>query len=220
MLAAFGKRRTTARVDDKVWVDREHKYRGIAGDILQGQAEQMACLVVAHFPDTFSALEQALRAHSVACETMPLDPGGRPERPWLKLRSGGPAVLVLAAAFAGPRSALADLPPLSLIVAERYPVRARDEVLEQFATEWPAPVRLGFHLALDEPLMSRFGGDKIAGLWHALGLEREESVGGRPVNASIRQAQEKLARLARADRDTESAEQWFVLNLPGSNEAE
>lgn len=216
MIAVMGRRRGLTRLDDRVWMNREHKYRGIAADILQGQTEEMACLVVAHFSDTFNALEPGLRAQNVACEAYPSGPD--PSRPWLKLRAGGPAVIALATALAGPSSPPADAPPLSLIVAERYPVRARDDALERFAAEWPAPVRLGFHLSLDEPLMRRFGGDKIAGLWSALGLQREESVSAGPVNTSIRQAQEKLARHARVDRDADSAEQWFELNLPGSGE--
>ena len=68
--------------------------------------------------------------------------------------------------------------------------------------------------ALDDPLMTYFGGEKVIELMKTLGMKEDESVGNKWVVRSIRNAQQKIQDKVEVEKPARSQAEWFSLNLP------
>ena len=94
-------------------------------------------------------------------------------------------------------------PPV--IFAEHYPLRKKEEELFQ---------RLGLTKvevwsALDDPLLKKFGGDRIIEMMRKMGMKDDEIIEHALISKSIRNAQDKLEKKLVYDSPARSAEEWF-----------
>lgn len=94
----------------------------------------------------------------------------------------------------------------TVIFLEHYPLLSREITLTK---SWK-PAQALFLTALDEPLFSRFGGERLAALVQQLGLEEAENLEHPMITKSIARAQHKLdEKLKGGDILAESQEEWF-----------
>ncbi|MBP9078535.1 MAG: hypothetical protein KBG02_16820 [Haliscomenobacter sp.] len=94
----------------------------------------------------------------------------------------------------------------TVIFLEHYPLLSREVTL----TRGWKPAQALFLTALDEPLFSRFGGDRLVNLVQQLGLEETENLEHPMITKSIARAQRKLdEKLKGGDILAESQEEWF-----------
>ncbi len=94
----------------------------------------------------------------------------------------------------------------TVLFLEHYPLLSRERRLLK---GWK-PARILFLTALDEPLFSRFGGDRLIELLQRLGLAETENLEHPLITKSIAQAQRKLdGMLKGGDIMAESQEEWF-----------
>jgi preprotein translocase subunit SecA len=203
----------STQLDDKVWFDSARKLRGICADVATCRNSQENVLVLAHFPATLAAIQQALRSTSIPFEVFSL-----PDSSMLCSLSA-PKVLVGLVRALHPASAQLRSTPqvakLQIIVGEHHPISGKDRDVVQTVEKLPCKPAICFHAALDDPLMKHFGSDQIISLMKRMGADENEPISHQLVTRAIRNAQEKIEKHVQRDMQTESMEDWFRFNLRG-----
>ena len=211
----FTPRRRIDLLEDRVWYDRHAKWTGIAREIQNRRAYDRRIVIVAHFPQSladacdvfdvtgidFQQLSEPIRADELMAENSPL-----PQ-----------TMALLAEQLADDAGRLIDdasQEPATLLVIERHPLPEPDERIVEFARQIPGRPRVRFHLALDEPLMRRLGGNWLPAMLKHLGMERTEPIQSAMVSRSLRKAQRQLRDETSLDEPAQSAEEWFQRNCP------
>src|SRR5690606_6152043 len=67
---------------------------------------------------------------------------------------------------------------VSVIVAERHPLRSRDAAIEAFVRSIPFRCRLGYHISLDDPLLGVFANAWVGRVFRMLGFAADEPISG------------------------------------------
>src|SRR5690606_32206653 len=139
------------------------------------KSETVAILLVAHFPDVFSRLEEIAHQQTwdVPCEVVSatnLNPH-------------------LASGLNLDESAVIDV-----IVAERHPLPSVDDQLQEFADELPCRCRFSHHVSFDDAVMKAFAGDGVRDLLKQVGLKEDEAIESQMVSRRIRRAQKKIEK--------------------------
>lgn len=193
-------RKTAPSYDDCVWLSCAARKRAI---LAQAQTAQTPLLLVAFFQATLDEFARALRDAEVAfAEVGPT-------------RSLRPTAVHLQLALADrvghlPASSLADG---GFCVIEHHPLpEPNTALLDQLARLGPA--RPVFHSALDEPLMLRFGGERVAALMLTLEVPEAEPIAAPMVAKALANAREKVRKKVVAPLAARSMREWVELNLP------
>lgn len=109
-------------------------------------------------------------------------------------------------------------PAAAVIVAERHPVTGFNRALAERLASLAPNVTPTVFSSLDDPLMRRFGGDRLQALMQQLGLSPDEHVEHPMLTRALANASKSLeqrlgptlSRLVAAD----SMEEWLAKNLP------
>ena len=204
--------------EGKIWTDEARKLEGVRRDVEEARGEGLSVLVVAHFENMLSSVSRKLRECSIEFKTYSSgDPaalcatheGGAAASVWVVLASH----LSTSGYAAPPKSGEVSL---RVLVAEHHPLPARDEALLAALLRLPCRSRVTFHAALNDALLARVVGEGTMGLLKMLGHTDEECISHPVLSRAIRGVQEKIARSARGDLPTASAEDWFKYNTGSS----
>ena len=212
----FGKKSTVAYEDDRIWLRRQAALEGLRRDLARRLGEDSLVLVVAHFPATLAEIEGLLESAGLEYRML-ADPLTGPQ---LGERTDGEGTgrILLAPALA----LCPDAPPagdmdrsrsVSILVAERHPLRSPDARIEGFAATVPHPTRLGFYLSLEDPVLRRFGSGWLPTVLTSLGMKEDEAISSRMVTKRLKQAQQKLERDTFRNLPAQSADEWYRLNV-------
>lgn len=97
----------------------------------------------------------------------------------------------------------------SIVFAEHYPLRKKEtELFERLQ-----PAEIVIHSALDEPLFTRFGGDRIIRMMKQMGMAAEESLQHTMISQAILHAQEKIEKKVPNESLATSAGEWMERNM-------
>jgi hypothetical protein len=96
-----------------------------------------------------------------------------------------------------------------LIFVEHYPIPATEQRLFEVLNLKEVPVLI----ALDEPLILHFGGEKTVEILRKMGTSEDEIISHSFVTAAIRNAQEKIGKRVKIEQKKSSMEEWFTANL-------
>ncbi|HSL68918.1 MAG TPA: hypothetical protein VK864_01685 [Longimicrobiales bacterium] len=188
--------RAPARVEllpDQIWISSQARLNGIRAELQRSATDPKMIALVAHFPDMLAQLEP------LAAE----------------FGSKGRVRALLARQLSSAAAERLPLDPaaiLSLIVAERHPLRARDAELLRFAEALPCRSRIVHHLSLEDPLFKLFGSERIRPLLGRLGASETEPIEHALITRSIEQAQRKIEAECSSDYDADSAAAWLERN--------
>jgi hypothetical protein len=175
------------RAADSVWLDHGARMRGIARAAGTLAAEGRSVLVVAL---SSGALDE------LAAAAAPLQPKRCVdlfERDALRRHLERPGAVAVVLPGALPTDgALAGSVPLELLVCGRNDRRRADEAIARVADILSPDARVTFHLALDDPLIARFGSE-IGPILGRLGLSADEAIQHPMVTRAIENAQRKSA---------------------------
>jgi len=205
------------KYDDKVWLNEDCKLRGI-GDELEGAfIQHQAALLIAFFEDTLAQLENALQARTILyrhystlypltlCEVEP-----------------GTLITALAQDLQGNNDLTADSDrhgsSLLVVIAEHHPLSTREQDLLRAVAALPCAGPIGFHCALTDPLMVRFGSETIQRLFKQLGIDEQMPLSHALMSSALQKAQAKIGQKVQTEMSAHSAEAWFQLNLPDGNQ--
>jgi preprotein translocase subunit SecA len=175
------------RAADSVWLDHRARVRGIAREAGMLASEGRSVLVVAL---ALGALDE-LAAAVVALQ--PKRCVDLFERDALRRHLERPGAVAVVLPGALPTdAALAGNVPLDLLVCGRNDRRRADEAIARVAGILSPDARVTFHLALDDPLIARFGAE-ITPILERLGLTADEPIQHAMVTRAIENAQRKAA---------------------------
>jgi hypothetical protein len=192
----FRRKTRTTVLPDTIWLTDQARLDGVRRAALERLGQDALVLVVAHFSSTLAELRQAFEAAGQADSRL---------------------VLLPAEALAGLPSVGTDPGrslPISLIVAERHPLRSKDQALAEFAESLPPPCRLGFHVSLQDPMMRLFAGVWVGDMLRRMGMKEDQAIESRMVSRRVARAQRKIAAKASDDRPAAAAAEWLRLNCP------
>jgi hypothetical protein len=180
---------------DRIWLTKRAKIAGIQKELAEAIADPAGprvILVVAHFKDCLEELRTAVAG---------LDPAR--------------VLVTLADAFddrTSGRLALDQCESIFIVVGERHPLPSHDAVIEEYANSLPCRCRLVHYLSLEDPFLLCFAGEWMEGVLRNLGMKDGECIESRMISRRIRSSQQKIAKVATADRPADSAEEWFERN--------
>lgn len=181
-----------------VWLTNEAKRNGIRMAI-RAAAEQLepaaAICLVAHFPNSLDGLRE------LASE----------------FDSTIPAKVCLATNLNDAcRSSATPAAGhwVEVIVDERHPHPAYDDIPLNVLKGLPYRCRMTCHLSFDDALVRIFGGDWTRETLRRLGMEEDEPIKSQSVTRRIRGSQQQIAKTTTGDLAADSCETWLKLNCP------
>jgi hypothetical protein len=183
-------------IEDNVWLSRQAKLQGIAAAIdacFSGSDPPLAVILAAQFDDCLAELQAMLEAKQLP----------------------GPVTATLVeelASISAAKAPLAESQLIEIVVAERHPLRSRDEAVLQFARSLPGRCRVTFHVSLEDPLMKLFAGEWVENLLRQLGLKEHEVIRSRLVTRRIVAAQSRIESNSRGNERCRSAQEWLERN--------
>jgi len=187
----------TEELADKIWLNRQAKYVGIAQDVACALADNestASVVLLAQFPSELPELKALV------------DRAGLDRR----LVPG-----IVAKDWKGPVAREAEESNhILIVVSERHPLRSHDDAIVEVARSLPCRSRIMFHLSLEDPLLRQFSGQWLSDMLRRLGLEEGECIESKMVSRRLEQAQRKVEEHASGDWPAGSAEEWFQRNCP------
>jgi len=184
---------------ERVWANDVARWSGVLRAVREAEG---AVLIVVFFEASAAVARTLLTAARVRFAEVADVP-----RAW---EPGAQVTLVRADRV---RNLAGYLPaPLVVIGAELHPLPSEGRaLLDTLARLTPAVPT--FHASLEDPLLARFGGGRIAEMMERLGLGPEEPIEDTLVTASLAKAREKMAKSVRNPRESASMEAWFETNV-------
>lgn len=199
MFNLFKKKPAAAQFDHEVWITTAAKYEALRDQIKESPS------TVIWFFHFFS--ESGSEVKHV------LDALGLPSQNANQLRDATePGVWLLPAEAAIAANGNAPAVDPLIVVHEHYPIPGPEiELANALAALFPDK-KVALHTSLDEPLMERFGVERIKKLLEQMGAKSNESISHAMVTKSIRRAQEKIEKDAKGDVKSASQAEWFQRN--------
>ncbi|MES2777269.1 MAG: hypothetical protein V4722_24035 [Bacteroidota bacterium] len=96
----------------------------------------------------------------------------------------------------------------SIIMLEHYPLASKEENFLQ-SIKQPEVIVLS---AMDEPLFTKFGGQRIIDLMQKLGMKEDEAIEHKMITQSLHNAQLKLEKKVITEQTAQSMQEWFAKN--------
>ena len=176
-----------AHAEDCVWLDAAARERGLVREAGARAGEGRSVLVVALSLGALDRLAAALAPHA------PWRCADRFERDALRghLRQSGAVAVALPGALPVEEGNPATT-PIDVIVCGRNDRRSADDAIARCAATLSMDARVTFHLALDDPLVARFGAE-VKPLLERLGMTPDEPIRNPYVTRAIANAQRKAA---------------------------
>lgn len=183
------------------------------------QADELVMLV-AHFPATFSAVQQFLEqtgidyavvAESPAAEVLQRFYATSPKAVLLTLSSILPKV---APERTGWQVQGVTLPRVTMIVLEASPILSEDERVNDYAADLRVKVRIGRLLSFEDPVLQATLGASYARIMEQLGLGRYDLVTSTMTSRALRRSLSRRTAKMSGPFNAFSAEEWLGANLP------
>ena len=174
-------------------------------------------LVIAHFPETFSRLQQFLDEcliayqigeRSVSHETIRLHAEHHSNEVLLVLAE------TLKTSTSNPATEVPQRTEIAAIAVERYPRPQNDLAIEDFCRNLPYRSRLGYFLAMDDPTVCNAVGENLIELMKQLGMKPATMISSEMMNSRINRSLNRRYADLRHEVLTDSAEDWFLQNKP------
>lgn len=229
MFSFFKKKPKMPTVSDKVWISEQAKWKGFIADIqllLEQKTESYTVsndssvldstifgqkpkvCIFYYFENTLEELENSLGRYNLPLVTLE--------------RSSSSSSIVAIPAIELEHSmrlqnSLKDYlnkNHCTLIFAEHYPLLSKEQpVLERIASLSDTDLKVCFYMSLDEPLMKKFGSDRIIELMKKMGMQEDEAIEHSMISSALSNAQKKLDAKVQTDAKSSSAEEWFKRNV-------
>lgn len=173
-------------------------------------------VVLAHFPTTFFRLQDLLQEAAI-----PYTIGGPTLRATDiqdyhdKQRQSVWLMLADAIQDVEERRIAAPAYPveINVLIAERYPLPARDEVVDRFFRQLPFSVRVGYLLSLEDPLVRAAVNETLIRLMQQMGFKPGEMISSHLLSRSILHWGKKVSCQISQEIIADSPEEWLEKNF-------
>lgn len=205
-------KRQFQRVDDCYTMHRAALWMKLRTAITQQQSTGNSVWLIAHFPDVFETVQRGLGEWRMDYQiiTQPTTPEEVVAR-----SSKSPAQIQLALAEllvpADTIAAQSQSVSLSMIGLERHPLIFQEHQLETFARAVPCPVRFGYYLAINDPVIREVVNEGMIEILKQLGLQDHELITSNMITRRLHTVLARRATLADRNLQADSAAEWLAL---------
>jgi preprotein translocase subunit SecA len=209
----FKKNDKSKRLDDKVFINDNSKFKALTADIKKRSVENVPLFAVCFFDDTKEKLSRMLDDQQIKYRN--IDKGFAGD---LSISSEGEIHLMYAKTLSrvfnlkrtNQRSEKLEA---CFIFTEHYPVFSKEEaVIDKIDTLTENKAEILFYVSLDEALLQVFGSDNIKIMMQKMGLKESECIEHSFVTKSIINAQKKIEKKIGTESEASSQEDWFKKN--------
>lgn len=206
-------------LEDSFAINRESMFAGLQRAIAKQQGTCDEVWLVAHFFDTFVALQNFLAVAEIDYEivdqpvhgiSLARHRDGRPGKVRLSL-----ATLIEDRAEEGTGAkAVSDAGRVSMaiIVCERHPHHVQDKHLLDAAKQIEASVTFGYVLSLDDVVVKQIVSPTVLLVLEQLGLDEREMIASHYLSRLLERRLIKQGQRYTGDQEAESAARWIELN--------
>jgi hypothetical protein len=180
--------------------------------------EDEIVMLVAHFPATFSVVQQFLEqagidyavvAEPPAADILQRFYAASPKAALLTLSSILPGVSSERTGWQVPG---VTLPRVTMIVLEASPILSEDERVKDYAAGLRCKVRLGRLLSFEDPVLQATLGGNYARMMEQLGLGRNDLVTSTMTSRALRRSLSRRTAKTNGPFNAFSAEEWLAAN--------
>ena len=203
--------------EDSFARDRNGLLAGLRQAIENRQTTDQVLIVVAHFADEFTAVQQAFESWGTAYDIVTRTIDGA----WLDALDPvdqGHRLFLCLSAMMSPEHldglSLNDSIHFGVLVVERHPLPARDRQVEEFCRALPGAVELGYFLSFDQSVLRRTVDDAFIKILKMFGMGENELITSNMVSRRIKMVLQHNARKYGTDHPADSADEWFERNNP------
>jgi preprotein translocase subunit SecA len=208
----FGKR-PSIEERDLIWMGQTGALAGLEKELRERMSRDRLVIVMAHFPDRMTELEDMLQRSSIAYRSITASLIGQNiDQHFDRMDQ---ATVLLARSDTIPDT----LPPeadhrdpqrsISILFRERHPLRRADQRVAGFVASLPCAARLCFFDALDDELVTAFAGDWVRLFLEQSGMKEEDRIESPMVARRIKAAQQKVEeRYEHARKTGQTFHQW------------
>ena len=100
-----------------------------------------------------------------------------------------------------------------LYCLDHFPLASVHLKFIQSLEEMSSPAELIIYGGLDEPILQKFGGEKIQQLMQRMGIGESEMIEHEMISAAIANAQKKIEEKVKVESKANNALEWFRLNF-------
>jgi len=203
----FGNKNRAINLGDRVWISKEKKDEHLLSDASACVADGKIVLLAYFFTDTATFIKNALQEKNMA---------------FAELDNVSPDIkelinLVDAELFGTQyfldRLSLGSRETL-ILFAEHYPLFKKESRLVQSIQNLGKHVSYSFYMAFDEPIMIRFGADKILDMMTNMGMDKDQMISHTLITSAIENVQKKIESQVHFESLAFSPEDWFEKNMP------
>jgi hypothetical protein len=177
-------------------------------------ARNYSVLLVAHFAEPFTELQELLNSHSIAYEVLVKQTDA--QQVTRLLHTGPPKVLLTLAdrliICESQTIPFPSLPRTGVIVLERHPNGRHDRRLQEYCKMIPGVVELGYYLSLEDTTVKEFIDHSLLCLLGLFGMTNQSLVSSNILSRRLLRVANKNARRCLTNYPADSARQWLQLN--------
>ena len=218
----FKNKKRFVRCDDMYATTREGLWKALRRTVMAPQHSQKAIWLVAHFTDSFTALQAELETWQVEYEVV-TQPVIMSELNRSGLVQSGKVNLVLAQLLQNDVAQAAtnsfakeieqsDSTSIAMIMVERHPLIHHDQRVEEFGREAPYKVEFGYFNSLDDEVLALVINETLLTILKQLGLNDHELITSSLVSRRLETVLKRVAPTYRNDKPADSASEWIKLN--------
>lgn len=176
-------------------------------------------MLVAHFPATFSSVQQFLEQTGIDYAVVAEPPApeilrrfyaASPKAALLTLSSILPKA---SSEFEGWQVQGVKLPRVTMIVLEASPILSEEERVKDYAAGLVCKVRVGRLLSFEDPVLQATLGANYAQMMEQLGLGRNDLVTSTMTSRALRRSLSRRTAKMSGPFNAFSAEEWIAANL-------
>jgi len=203
---------------------RSGLWKALHKSVVSPQHANKAIWLVAHFTDTFVALQSELDSWNLDYEII-TTPIQLDRIPRTSLASPGKLNLVLAGLIPATDQELTqgrqptsdepnDTTTIAMIVVERHPHFKYDDQVESFARSLPNNVEFGYFNSLDDAVLGHVIDDTFMTILRQLGLNDHELITSTMVSRRLKKVLKRVGATYSTEHPADSAREWIGLNSP------
>ena len=201
----FKKKKKGIQVQDKVWISKVDKFRGLYHHLEQAlQAGEL--LIINQFENTQQEVQQMMTKLEVSHQLISqATDEPQPVNLWVTATENL-LDIDLESTWANHLQAKEGL---QVIISEHHPSYQQEQVLLEHLTTILPMTSTTVFTALDEPFMQLFGGDRLIAVMERIGVKENEALEHAMINKSIDRAQQKIDKKIGQNIQANSQQEWM-----------
>ena len=207
------------RFDDAYAINRPALWNAIKEAIDSPLHADKSIWLVAHFVETFTAIQEQLDQWSVDYEivSQAIDPD-RMERSGLLSNSTLKLVLADLIPDSNQTALESDSTQrLAIIVVERHPQLSHDQRIEAFCQTLPVRVEYGYFLSLEDDVVKLAVNETSLKVLKQLGMNEHELITSHMIASRLNKILKRLTVTFTSDHPADSAKKWLDQNRQPEN---